>query len=108
MKIFLRLCLCFTALLASASVEISSHGGQLEALREQFAAGTEVTITFLPGDNFRANADMATKQATNARETEKKIAGPSTKNVSMDLAWELPPTIWSATRRNSLRSLMIF
>jgi len=48
------------ALLASASVEISSHGGQLEALREQFAAGTEVTITFLPGDNFRANADMAT------------------------------------------------
>ena len=48
------------ALLASASVEISSHGGQLEALREQFAAGTEVTVTFLPGDNFRANADMAT------------------------------------------------
>ena len=48
------------ALLASASVEISSRGGQLEALREQFAAGTEVTITFLPGDNFRANAETAT------------------------------------------------
>jgi methylenetetrahydrofolate reductase (NADPH) len=48
------------ALLASASVEISSHGGQLEALREQFAAGTEVTITFLPGDNVRANAETAT------------------------------------------------
>jgi methylenetetrahydrofolate reductase (NADPH) len=48
------------ALLASASVEISSHGGQLEVLREQFAAGTAVTITFLPGDNVRANAETAT------------------------------------------------
>jgi methylenetetrahydrofolate reductase (NADPH) len=47
------------ALLASASVEISSHGGQLETLHEQFAAGTEVTITFLPGDNFRTNAETA-------------------------------------------------
>jgi methylenetetrahydrofolate reductase (NADPH) len=47
------------ALLASASVEISSHGGQLEALREQFAAGTEVTVTFLPGDNVRGNAETA-------------------------------------------------
>jgi methylenetetrahydrofolate reductase (NADPH) len=47
------------ALLASASVEVSSHGGQLERLREQFAAGTEVTITFLPGDNFRTNVETA-------------------------------------------------
>jgi methylenetetrahydrofolate reductase (NADPH) len=47
-------------LLASASVEVSSHGGQLEGLREQFAAGTEVTITFLPGDNFRTNVETAT------------------------------------------------
>jgi len=47
------------ALLASASVEVSSHGGQLEGLRDQFAAGTEVTITFLPGDNFRTNAETA-------------------------------------------------
>lgn len=48
------------ALLASASVEVSSHGRQLEGLREQFAAGTEVTITFLPGDNFRTNVETAT------------------------------------------------
>jgi methylenetetrahydrofolate reductase (NADPH) len=48
------------ALLASASVEVSSHGGQLEGLREQFAAGTEVTITFLPGDNCRTNVETAT------------------------------------------------
>jgi methylenetetrahydrofolate reductase (NADPH) len=48
------------ALLASASVEVSSHGGQLEGLRDQFAAGTEVTITFLPGDNFRTNVETAT------------------------------------------------
>jgi methylenetetrahydrofolate reductase (NADPH) len=48
------------ALLASASVEVSSHGGQLEKLREQFSAGTEVTITFLPGDNFRTNVETAT------------------------------------------------
>jgi methylenetetrahydrofolate reductase (NADH) len=48
------------ALLASSSVEVSSRGGQLEALRDQFAAGTEVTITFLPGDNFHSNAETAT------------------------------------------------
>ncbi len=47
-------------LLTSASVEISSHGHQLGELREQFAAGTDVTITFLPGDNFRSNVETAT------------------------------------------------
>jgi methylenetetrahydrofolate reductase (NADPH) len=47
-------------LLSSASVEISSHGHQLGELREQFAAGTDVTITFLPGDNFRSNVETAT------------------------------------------------
>src|SRR5215475_16091486 len=46
-------------LLSSASVEISSHGHQLGELREQFATGTDVTITFLPGDNFRSNAETA-------------------------------------------------
>src|SRR5215475_6839158 len=46
-------------LLSSASVEISSHGHQLGELRENFAAGTEVTITFLPGDNFRTNVETA-------------------------------------------------
>ena len=48
------------SLLASASVEVSSHGHQLQELRDQFAAGTEVTITFLPGDNFRSNVETAT------------------------------------------------
>jgi methylenetetrahydrofolate reductase (NADPH) len=46
-------------LLPSASVEVSSHGDQLEALRGNFAAGSDVTITFLPGDNVRCNVDMA-------------------------------------------------
>jgi methylenetetrahydrofolate reductase (NADPH) len=48
------------SLLASASVEVSSHGHHLRELRDQFAAGTEVTITFLPGDNFRTNVETAT------------------------------------------------
>lgn len=46
-------------LLSAASVEISSHGHQLGELRERFAAGTDVTITFLPGDNFRSNVETA-------------------------------------------------
>ena len=48
-----------SALLPSASVEISSHGHQLARLREHFAPGTEVTITFLPGDNCGANVETA-------------------------------------------------
>jgi methylenetetrahydrofolate reductase (NADH) len=48
-----------TTLLASASVEISSHGHQLPELRDNFAVGTEVTITFLPGDNYRHNVETA-------------------------------------------------
>jgi methylenetetrahydrofolate reductase (NADPH) len=47
-------------LLPSASVEVSSHGLQLEPLRENFAEGCDVTITFLPGDNFRSNIETAT------------------------------------------------
>jgi methylenetetrahydrofolate reductase (NADPH) len=47
------------ALLSSASVEISSRGHQLQELREHFRAGTDVTITFLPGDNYRHNVDTA-------------------------------------------------
>lgn len=47
------------SLLSSASVEISSHGHQLGELREHFAAGLDVTITFLPGDNFRSNVETA-------------------------------------------------
>jgi methylenetetrahydrofolate reductase (NADH) len=47
------------ALLPSASVEISSRGHQLPQLRDNFAAGTDVTITFLPGDNYRHTVDTA-------------------------------------------------
>ena len=49
------------ALLASPSMEISSHGHQLAELRENFTEGTEVTITFLPGDNIRSNVETAAK-----------------------------------------------
>jgi methylenetetrahydrofolate reductase (NADPH) len=47
------------SLLASASVEISSRGHQLRELRDNFAAGTDVTITFLPGDHYRHNVETA-------------------------------------------------
>ena len=48
------------ARLATASVEISSHGHQLPELRDNFAPGIDVTITFLPGDNYRHNIETAT------------------------------------------------
>ena len=47
------------ALLPSASVEISSRGHQIAELREHFAEGTDVTITFLPGDNYHHNVETA-------------------------------------------------
>ncbi len=47
------------ALLSSASVEISSRGHQLGELRDHFAVGTDVTITFLPGDNYHHNVETA-------------------------------------------------
>lgn len=47
------------ALLASASVEVSSRGHQVQELRDYFAEGTDVTITFLPGDNYRHNIETA-------------------------------------------------
>jgi methylenetetrahydrofolate reductase (NADPH) len=47
------------ALLSTISVEISSRGHQIAELREHFAAGTDVTITFLPGDNYRHNVETA-------------------------------------------------
>jgi methylenetetrahydrofolate reductase (NADPH) len=46
-------------MLSSASVEISSRGHQLTELRNNFVAGTDVTITFLPGDHYRRNAETA-------------------------------------------------
>jgi len=48
------------ARLAAASVEISSHGHQLQELHDHFADGIDVTITFLPGDNYRHNIETAT------------------------------------------------
>ena len=47
------------ALLPAASVEISSRGHQIAELRDHFAVGTDVTITFLPGDHYRHNVETA-------------------------------------------------
>jgi methylenetetrahydrofolate reductase (NADPH) len=47
------------ALLSAASVEVTSRAHQPAELRDHFAAGTEVTITFLPGDNYRHNIETA-------------------------------------------------
>jgi len=52
-------CSELAALLPSASVEISSNGRQLPELHENFAPGIDVTITFLPGDNYRHNIETA-------------------------------------------------
>ncbi|MFO1109234.1 MAG: hypothetical protein U1E61_08635 [Bradyrhizobium sp.] len=49
----------FSGMLASASVEISSSGDQLKELADHFPAGTNVSITFLPGDNYRHNIETA-------------------------------------------------
>src|SRR5947207_10985853 len=46
-------------LLTAASVEVSSSGNQLKELAEHFPAGTNVSITFLPGDNYRHNVETA-------------------------------------------------
>jgi methylenetetrahydrofolate reductase (NADPH) len=46
-------------LLSQASVEISSRGHQLPELRDNFAPGTDVTITFLPGDHHQHNVETA-------------------------------------------------
>ena len=46
-------------LLSQASVEISSRGHQLSELRDNFAPGTDVTITFLPGDHYQHNVETA-------------------------------------------------
>src|SRR5271169_641033 len=47
------------ALLSSASVEVSSRGHQLAELRDHFSPGIDVTITFLPGDDYRHNVETA-------------------------------------------------
>jgi methylenetetrahydrofolate reductase (NADPH) len=40
-------------------VEVSSRGHQLDQLRDNFKPGIDVTITFLPGDNYRHNIETA-------------------------------------------------
>lgn len=49
----------FATLVSAVSVEISSDGHQLPALEDNFDRGTDVTITFLPGDNYRRNVETA-------------------------------------------------
>lgn len=49
------------SLLASASVEVSSRGRQLQELCDNFAPGIDVSITFLPGDNYRHNVETAAR-----------------------------------------------
>jgi len=46
--------------LTSASVEIASRSAQIEELRENFDPGLDVTVTFLPGDDYRDNVGIAT------------------------------------------------
>jgi methylenetetrahydrofolate reductase (NADPH) len=46
-------------LLTSASVEVSSRGHELQELRDNFHPGVDVTITFLPGDNYLHNVETA-------------------------------------------------
>jgi methylenetetrahydrofolate reductase (NADPH) len=48
-----------SVLLSQASVEISSRSHQLPELCDNFAAGTDVTITFLPGDHYQHNVETA-------------------------------------------------
>lgn len=49
----------FATRLTAASVEVSSRGHQLQELGDNFAPGIDVTITFLPGDNYRHNIETA-------------------------------------------------
>src|SRR5579864_2459979 len=48
-----------TSLLSQASVEISSRGHQVAELAGNFSPGTDVTITFLPGDHYQHNVETA-------------------------------------------------
>jgi methylenetetrahydrofolate reductase (NADPH) len=47
------------ALVGAASVEISSRVHQIAELRDHFKPGVDISITFLPGDNYRHNIDTA-------------------------------------------------
>jgi methylenetetrahydrofolate reductase (NADPH) len=48
-----------TAMLPRASVEVSSGGRQLAELVDRFNPGVDVTVTFLPGDDYRHNVETA-------------------------------------------------
>src|SRR5271155_4494218 len=47
------------ALLSTASVEVSPRGHQLAELLDHFSPGIDVTITFLPGDDYRHTVETA-------------------------------------------------
>jgi methylenetetrahydrofolate reductase (NADPH) len=47
------------AMLSRASVEVSSRGHQLAELRDRFSPGIDVTVTFLPSDDYRRNVETA-------------------------------------------------
>jgi methylenetetrahydrofolate reductase (NADPH) len=64
-------------LLPQASVEISSRGHQLQELSDRFARGIDVTITFLPGDNYRHNVETAAALRRAGFNPVPHIAGPA-------------------------------
>src|SRR5215475_9066947 len=47
------------AMLSRASVEVSSRGHQLAELRDHFRPEIDVTVTFLPGDDYHRNVETA-------------------------------------------------
>jgi methylenetetrahydrofolate reductase (NADPH) len=47
------------SMLSTASVEVSSRSHQLAELRDHFSPGIDVTVTFLPGDDYRHNVETA-------------------------------------------------
>ena len=66
-----------TGLLSSASVEVSSRGHQLQQLRDNFRPGTDVTITFLPGDNYRHNVETASALRRAGQSASRRQASPA-------------------------------
>jgi len=47
------------AMLSRASVEVPPRGHHLAELSDRFTAGIDVTVTFLPGDDYRRNVETA-------------------------------------------------
>ena len=46
-------------MLSTASVEVPPRGHHLAELSDRFTAGIDVTVTFLPGDDYRRNVETA-------------------------------------------------